>query len=315
METTSVLVALGGNAISPEGEEGNITQQFQHTGESMRAIVRAIRGRFKRLILTHGNGPQVGNIILRSELAMPALYPLPIDTCVSDSEGGMGYMIQQVLHNMLCDEGWTAAVASVLTQTVVGASDPAWQNPTKFVGQFYGEEEAKRLAVERGWQVREDPGRGWRRVVPSPEPLEIVELEAVRALVEAEVFVIAAGGGGIPVVRDEAGHLHGVEAVVDKDLASGLLCGGLGVRTFVILTGVERVAINFRKPGERFLDGMTCDEAHRYLAEGQFPAGSMGPKIEAAVRFVSGGPDRRVLITTPAALSDALEERAGTWIG
>jgi carbamate kinase len=309
----AVLIALGGNAISPEGEEGNIAQQFFHTEESMRAIVSASHGRFDRLVITHGNGPQIGNIVLRSELAAPALYPLPLDTCVSDSEGGMGYMIQQVLHNVLREEQWTAPVVSLLTQTIVSAEDQAWRHPAKFIGSFYSRDEALELAATRGWHVREDSGRGWRRVVPSPEPVSIVELEPIRALVEARVIVIAAGGGGIPVVRDARGRLQGVEAVVDKDLASGLLCADLGIETFVILTGVERVALDYRKPGEREVARMSVAECEKHLAAGQFPAGSMGPKVQAAVRFIRAG-GGRVIITRAAKLAEALEGRSGTEI-
>ena len=291
MRKSAVLIALGGNAITREGEEGTIEQQFRHTEETMRELVRAIEGRYERVVLTHGNGPQVGNIVLRSELASSYVYPLPLDTCVSDSEGGMGYMFQQVLYNILHEKGMPERVVCVLTQVVVDRNDPAWQQPTKPIGRFYSEEEAKRMMEERGWRMREDAGRGWRRVVPSPEPKEIVELEAVRALLEKNFIVIAAGGGGIPVIRDERGLLHGVEAVIDKDLASALLAANLGIGVLVILTGVEKVAVDFRKPTMRLLDSMTVAEAERYLEEGQFPAGSMGPKIRAAIQFLRNGGD------------------------
>lgn len=313
MRHRGILIALGGNAISPEGEEGTIEQQFRHTAESMRAIVLALHGRFSGVVITHGNGPQVGNIVLRSELAAPALYPLPLDTCVSDSEGGMGYMIQQVLHNALREAGSDADVVSVLTQTLVSREDPAWQNPVKYIGRFYTGDEARQLAVERGWKMREDPGRGWRRVVPSPAPVEIIELRAIRALVESGAVVVAAGGGGIPVVRDSMGFLHGVEAVVDKDHASALLCAGLGIGTFVILTGVEHVMLNFRKPGELVLKRVTVSQCEAYLDDGQFPEGSMGPKIRSAIRFLRDG-GSRAIITTAANLASALEGASGTEI-
>jgi carbamate kinase len=309
----SVLVALGGNSISPEGEEGNIEQQFRHTEETMRELVRAVRGRFRHIVITHGNGPQIGNILLRSEVASRHVYPLPLDTCVSDSEGGMGYMIQQVLHNVLCYEGDNRSVVSLLTQTVVDPDDPNWNNPTKYVGQFYSREQAQNLMAEHGWRMREDAGRGWRRVVPSPAPLEIIELDAVRALLERGFIVIAAGGGGIPVIRDAHGRLHGVEAVVDKDLASALLASKLGIGTLVILTGVEKVALDYGRESQRSIDMMTRDEAWRLLADGHFPPGNMGPKIRAAAEFASS-PARRVIITHPARLCDALDGKTGTVI-
>lgn len=313
MRDSAILVALGGNSISPEGEEGNIPQQFHHTEDTMRELVRAVTGRFSRVVITHGNGPQVGNILLRSEYSAPILYPLPLDTCVSDSEGGMGYMIQQVLHNVLRESGLSTPVVSILTQTVVGRDDPAWANPTKFIGQFYEEAEARKLMSERSWHMREDAGRGWRRVVPSPMPVEIVEIDSIRALLEKGICVIAGGGGGIPVVRDDMGRFHGVEAVVDKDLASRILCSALGIGTFVILTGVEKVALDYGKPTQRFIDRMTADEAEGYLAAGQFPAGSMGPKIRAAIDYIRAG-GGQVVISSPSSLSAALSGKTGTVI-
>jgi carbamate kinase len=311
MRQSAILIALGGNAITREGEEGTVEQQFRNTEQTMREIVRGIRGRYQRVVLTHGNGPQVGNIVLRSELASSYIYPLPLDTCVSDSEGGMGYMFQQVLYNILHRQQMAERVVCVLTQVVVDGDDPAWHNPTKPIGRFYSEEEAQKIMAQRGWQMREDAGRGWRRVVSSPRPKEIIEIAAVRALLEDDFIVIAAGGGGIPVVRDEHGCLHGVEAVIDKDLASALLAAGLGIGTFVILTGVEQVALDYRKPTQRFVSRMTVSEAQRYLAEGQFPPGSMGPKIQAAIDFLQAGGDM-VIITSPEKFTEALAGETGT---
>jgi carbamate kinase len=310
-EDSSILVALGGNAISREGEEGNIVQQFQHTEETMREIVRTVYGRYDRIIVTHGNGPQIGNIVQRSELAAATVFPLPLDTCVSDSEGGMGYMIQQVLGNVLRESGVPPHVVCIVTQVVVGIDDPLWQNPTKFIGRFYSKDEADILMAERGWRMREDANRGWRRVVPSPTPQEVVEAEAVSALLDRGIIVIAVGGGGIPVVRDGNGRLHGAEAVIDKDLASSLLCRTLGIGTFVILTGVEKVALDYGKPTQRHLDEMTVEEAEVHLRGGQFPPGSMGPKIQAAIDYLRGG-GKRVIITSPGKLGDALEGKTGT---
>jgi len=313
MRHSAILIALGGNAITREGEEGTVEQQFRNTEQTMRETVRGIHGRYQRVVLTHGNGPQIGNIVLRSELASSLVYPLPLDTCVSDSEGGMGYMFQQVLYNILHQQGKAERVVCVLTQVVVDRDDPAWQNPTKPIGKFYTEQEAQQLITERGWRMRDDAGRGWRRVVPSPEPREIIEISAVRALLEDDFIVIAAGGGGIPVVRDENGCLHGVEAVIDKDLASAMLATQLGIGTFVILTGVEKVAVDFRKPSQRLLDLITVSEARRYLKEGQFPPGSMGPKIQAAINFLEGGGDV-VIITSPDKFTEALAGETGTRI-
>ena len=324
MQKSAILVALGGNAISRSGEEGTIVQQFGHTRETMEEIARGVAGRYRRLLITHGNGPQIGSIILRSELAAPEIYPLPLDTCVSDSEGGMGYMIQQIMQNVLrkwhdepgAKTEWRLrdkCVVCVLTQVRVDPQDPMWSNPTKFIGRFYTMAEADKLKDERKWQMREDSGRGWRRVVPSPDPAEIIEIDAIRALLESGVIVIAAGGGGIPVVRDPDGDIHGVEAVIDKDLASALLARTLGIGTFAILTGVEQVAIDYGKPSQQFLKRLTAAEARRYLSEGQFPAGSMGPKIQAALNYLQDG-GGRVIITSPESFSAALEGNAGTEI-
>lgn len=311
---SSILIALGGNAISPPGEEGNVQQQFAHTEESMQAVVRAVAGKYERVVITHGNGPQVGNILLRSEIAAEGgLYPLPLDTCVSDSEGGMGYMIQQVLHNVLRHRQLNIPVASLLTQTVVDGNDPAWADPTKFIGQFYSLDDAQRLMAERGWRMKQDGSRGWRRVVPSPRPIDIVERRSIQALVDHGVWVIAAGGGGIPVLKDPDGRLLGVEAVVDKDLASALLARLLKFDLLVILTGVDEVMLNYGKPDQHPLRTMTTTQAQQHLREGQFPAGSMAPKIQAAVDFVLDG-GSPVLITSTKAFDLAITGESGTFV-
>lgn len=280
----------------------------------MQAVVSAVAGKYDRVVITHGNGPQVGNILLRSEIAAQGgLYPLPLDTCVSASEGGMGYMIQQVLHNVLRQRGLTIGVASLVTQTVVDGKDPAWANPTKFIGQGYPLQEAQALMAERGWRMKEDTSRGWRRVVPSPAPMDIIELPAIRALLDAGTWVVAAGGGGIPVLLNPQGRLLGVEAVVDKDLASALLARLLGIELLVILTGVDEVMLDFGTPSERTMREVTADEAERYLHEGQFPEGSMGPKIQAAVNFVREG-GKPVLITSTEAFAAAVRGESGTMV-
>jgi carbamate kinase len=313
MSGKSILIALGGNAISREHEEGNIAQQFAHTRETMLELVRAVHGCFDRIVITHGNGPQIGNIVLRSEIAAPVLFPLPLDTCVSDSEGGMGYMIQQVLHNVLVEREICRHVVSVLTQVVVSQDDSHWTNPTKYIGKFYTEEEAEERISERGWRMRRDGDRGWRRVVPSPDPLEVVEIEAIRALLNRGIIVIAAGGGGIPVIREPDGRLRGVEAVVDKDLASSLLCRLLAIDSFVIVTGVDQVALHYGRPGEQFVEQMTVNEAEQYMAAGHFPPGSMGPKIRAAIDYLRAG-GRQVIITSPGKLGRSLQGESGTTI-
>lgn len=280
----------------------------------MQAVVRAVRGKYDRVVITHGNGPQVGNILLRSELAAEGgLYPLPLDTCVSDSEGGMGYMIQQVLHNVLRHHGMEVPVASLLTQTVVDDKDAAWADPTKFIGSGHPIDAAQKLMAERGWRMKEDKARGWRRVVPSPKPIDIVEVPSIRALLDAGAWVIAAGGGGIPVLKDEYGRLHGVEAVVDKDLASALLARLLGIDLLVILTGVDEVMLDFGKPTQRPLRKVCAAEGEAHLRAGQFPAGSMGPKIQAAIDFVRSG-GSPVLITSTEAFEAAVRGESGTLV-
>jgi carbamate kinase len=309
----SFFFAIGGNALSREGEEGNLQQQYAHSRETMCELARVLFAHPSRVIISHGNGPQVGNILFRSEYASTVLYPLTLDVCVSDSEGGMGYMLQQVLHNELARTNISCNVVTIITQVEVAPDDPALKNPTKFIGQFYTEDKAHSLARERGWTMRQDVHRGWRRVVASPRPVRIVEAEVVRSLLNAGIIVIAAGGGGIPVIRRPDGMLSGVEAVVDKDLASALLASTLGIQTLVIITGEEKVCLDFTKPTRRALDRMTAADAVHYQSEGHFPAGSMGPKIEAAVNFLNAGGER-VILTRPGRVYDAIEGRAGTTI-
>lgn len=267
-----------------------------------------------QLVLTHGNGPQVGNILIQNEEAHFAVPPQPLDVCGAESQGMIGYMLQQALGSELARRGAARPIVTMVTQVVVDRNDPAFRHPTKPVGPFYTAERARTLARERGYPMREDAGRGWRRVVPSPQPREIVEMPAIRSLVESGALVIACGGGGIPVWRDpETGALEGVEAVIDKDLAAAVLGLGLGCDTLLILTDVPQVALRYGRPEQIAVPYLTVAEARRHLTAGEFPAGSMGPKVEAAVRFVEGG-GRQAVIASLTEAKPALAGQAGTWV-
>jgi carbamate kinase len=308
----SVLITLGGNAILPALGTGTFEEQCAITRVTMQPIARMIQEGME-LVLSHGNGPIVGNILIRNEAVRDQIPPMPLDVCGADSQGGIGYMMQNLLQNELRRAGIERPVVTLITQIVVDERDPAFRRPTKPIGPFYTEERARQLEREKGWTVVEDAGRGYRRVVPSPQPLEIVEIEAIRRLLKAGAIVIAAGGGGIPVTRQWDRSLHGVEAVIDKDLASSLLARMLGFEALVIITGVEKVALDFKKPGQRELDEVTVEELDRYRNEGHFPAGSMGPKIQAAIEFIRGG-GSRVIITAPEKLWEALAGETGTHV-
>ena len=265
------------------------------------------------LVITHGNGPQVGNLLLQQDMAKEKIPPFPIDVNDAQTQGSLGYFIAQALGNSLKKRGVQRTIASLVTQIIVNPEDQAFKEPTKPVGPFYSEEEGKQLAEEKGWDFVEDSGRGWRRVVPSPQPLDIVEREVLKDLIEKDVIVIAAGGGGIPVATDENDMLYGVEAVIDKDRASALLALEINADELIILTGVDQVCLNFGKENEKRLDRISITEAKQYLESGQFPKGSMGPKIEAAMKFVSKS-GKECLITSMEKLSDALEGKTGTII-
>ncbi|HFB67406.1 MAG TPA: carbamate kinase [Calditrichae bacterium] len=311
-KSKTIVVALGGNAITQPSEEGNIYEQFANTRRSLEGVVELLR-LGHRVIITHGNGPQVGNYLIRVEEARHLVPPLPLGIIVADTEGGMGYMIEQSLLNLCHDHGIPKQIACVVTQVIVNKDDPSIKNPTKFVGPFFKKEQVEKLVRERGWVMKEDRGRGWRRVVPSPRPRAIVEKDVIRLLVEHDVVVIAAGGGGVPVYVAENGWLEGLDAVIDKDLASAVLGAEIGADELMILTGVEKVALHFATPRQRFLDSMTVSEAQRYLAEGHFPPGSMGPKIEAAIWFLTHG-GKRVIITSIEKSLQAAHGKAGTVI-
>jgi carbamate kinase len=305
------VVAIGGNSITKAGERGTIPEQFDNARETASHIAAMIK-RGYGVVVTHGNGPQVGNILLRAEMSCAVLPPLPLATCGADSQGGMGYMIQQVLGNELRARDEDRCVVTLVTQTIVDANDPAFSNPSKPIGPFYTSDEADRKAREQGWKVIEDANRGWRRVVPSPMPRRVVEAEAIKALLDCGCIVIGVGGGGIPVV-EEGGMLHGAEAVIDKDHASRLLANQIGASLFVISTDVEQVSLFYGKPNEKKLPRMTVDEALRYHAEGHFPPGSMGPKVLASVEFIKGGGEE-VIITNPESIERALDGETGTRI-
>ena len=306
------IVALGGNAITVERVEDTIANQFANTRRSLQTIVELARQGYD-LCITHGNGPQVGNALLRVELAHGTAPELPLGICVADTEGGMGYMIEQSLQNRLDKEGVARQVCTIITQMVVDVDDPSVKNPTKFIGQFYTEDEAKRLASERHWMVKADANRGWRRVVPSPIPLTCLEKDVIRKLLDHHYIVIAAGGGGIPVYIDPKLGYEGVDAVIDKDRASAVLGREVGAELFLILTSIDQAAINFGKPNQKALGEVTVSEIQRYYDEGHFPPGSMGPKVEAAIDFVNHG-GRLVIITSLEKASEALAGNAGTRI-
>jgi carbamate kinase len=305
-----VVVALGGNAISPPGSASPIPAQYEATMETAHHLAHLTE---RPLVVTHGNGPQVGNLLLRSDLAAGVLPRLPLDTCVADTQGGMGFMLQQCLDNAFHQAGVRRSTVTVVTRTVVDADDPAFRSPSKPIGNFYAEAEARRRMDRHGWVMREDAGRGWRRVVPSPEPIEIVEQPAIEALLGTGAVVVAAGGGGIPVVRRADGSLAGVEAVVDKDLASALLAANLGAEVLLVLTGVEHVAVDFGRPTQRDLHELRAAELAEHATDGQFAPGSMLPKVQAVLRFLAQG-GHRAVITTPELSEKALAGEIGTQV-
>jgi carbamate kinase len=308
------VVAVGGNSLILDEKHKTVPDQYAAAVETSKHIATMIQDGW-RVVLTHGNGPQVGFILRRSELALHELHPVPLDYCGADSQGAIGYMFQRALHNEFHARGINKQAATVVTQVLVDRDDPAFSNPSKPIGSFMNAEQAARKRAEEGWQMVEDAGRGWRRVVPSPLPKAIVERDAIDALIRAGFVVICSGGGGIPVYADDNGDLVGLEAVIDKDFAGSLLARSIGADLFLISTAVEKVALNFNKPDQAWLDRLTLDEARRFLAEGHFHKGSMGPKIQAAIWFVEGAKgDGEALITNPENLARALEGETGTRI-
>ena len=307
-----VVIAIGGNSLIKDAAHATVYDQYKAAGETSDHIARIV-AEGHRVVITHGNGPQVGFILLRSEMAKEVLHEVPLDTCGADTQGAIGYQIAQTLRNELRRDGLDRRVAAVVTQVVVDAADPGFLDPSKPIGPFYSQENARVYIDQEGWAMKEDAGRGWRRVVASPRPLEIVEETAIRTLLEAGIIVVAAGGGGIPVVRDAEGYLQGVAAVIDKDWASCLLAKNLGAEMFLISTAVDKVALDYGKPEQRELDEITLAEARRYTADGHFAPGSMKPKIEAAIDFLEHG-GKRVIITQPHLLEHAMRGETGTHI-
>lgn len=308
----TILVALGGNAITREMEEGNITQQFANTRRSLIPIIELLRQGYQ-MVITHGNGPQVGNALIRVEESRHLVPPLPLGIIVADLEGGMGYMIEQCLQNKMHDLGVQRRVITVLTQVLADENDPSIQNPSKFVGPFFKSDQVKELEQKRGWTMKEDKGRGYRRVVPSPIPIGIVEKDIIKFLVDQGIVVIAAGGGGIPVYIDHRGWLEGIDGVIDKDLASAVLAKEVGAEKLIIVTGVDKVGLKFGTAEQINLDQLSILEAKKYLAEGEFPKGSMGPKIQAAINFIENGGEE-LIITSIEKTELALNGNAGTRI-
>lgn len=295
-----VVIALGGNAILNKGEKGTYEEQMKNASDTMAVVLDAVKNKNYEVIITHGNGPQVGNIMLQ----MPKV---PMFVCNAMSQGQLGYLIQQSLKNLRQE------ATTMVTQVIVDQNDPAFQNPTKPVGLFYSKEEADKIASDTGFVFQEDAGRGYRRVVPSPEPLGIAEIEAIKELTSRKAIAIVAGGGGIPVVYENNVY-RGIDAVIDKDKTSALLADALETDLLIILTTVEKVSLNFGTEKETKIDKMSLVDAQKYLKEGHFAEGSMKPKIEAAIKFIEKNPKRRALITHQSVLKEALEEKNGTWI-
>lgn len=311
--TQRVLVALGGNAILQRGQKGTAAEQMDNVKNTAYQIVRMIEAGYE-VVVTHGNGPQVGAILIQNELGSRAVPAMPMDVCGSETQGFIGYMFCQSLRNAMIEKGLVGKEpVCLVTQVEVSADDPAFQNPTKPVGPFYSEEEARRRMAETSESWVEDAGRGWRRVVPSPDPRHIVEKDAIKSLIAAGAVVVASGGGGIPVVQNEDRTYTGIEAVIDKDLAGERLAQEVEANVLMILTDVPRVAIDFRGPNERWIENVSIPEMEALEQEGHFKAGSMGPKVKAALRFVKNGGQRSVIARLDEAL-EALEGRAGTQI-
>ena len=312
MKRKIALVAFGGNAILPENSRGLQEEQMRNAQKAARLMINIVRKGYE-LIVVHGNGPQVGNLLIQMEEAVTKIPPFTLEVCDAMTEGSMGFMLEKALVNELRRASIDKEVATLITQVVVDRHDPAFANPTKPIGPFYTKYRAQTLMRSKKWTMIEDAGRGWRKVVPSPRPIDILPKRIIRDLVNSGRIVIAAGGGGIPVIINGNGLFQGVEAVIDKDFAASLLAREIKADLFIILTSIDRVYLNFGQPDQKPIDVMTVEEAKRYLEEGQFPPGSMGPKIQAAIEYIEGGGEE-VLITSANYLRAALIHRAGTRI-
>jgi len=308
-----IVIALGGNALQEAGKPATAESQLEVVEKTSAYIADIIEAGYD-VVIAHGNGPQVGRIVLQNESASQVTPAMPFDVCGAMSQGYIGYHIQQGLSKILRQRGISKQVVTLVTQVVVDKNDPKFRNPSKPIGPFYSKEEADRIAAEKGYVMKEDAGRGYRRVVASPLPVEIVELDAVKALEEAGFVVVTVGGGGIPVVRNEDGTLAGTAAVIDKDLASEKLAEDLDADALVILTAVENVSINYKKPDQKDLSTLSVEDAKKYIAEGQFAPGSMLPKVEAAMKFAQSKADRKCIITSLEKAVDALNGTAGTTV-
>jgi len=312
MKSEIIVVALGGNAITREFEEGNIYQQFANTRRSLEGVID-LAGQGYKIAITHGNGPQVGHYLIRVESTRSLVPPVPLGVIVADLEGGMGYMIGQTMMNKLKEHRINRHVVTILTQVEVKKDDPSILDPTKFVGPYYKKSEVAQLEKERGWNIKKDANRGWRRVVPSPIPLAIIEKEMIKKLVDEGVIVIAAGGGGIPVYYEDDGRLEGVDAVIDKDRASAVLANEIGADELIILTATDYVCLHYGTPNQKAIREISVAELKKYHNEGHFPPGSMGPKVEAAIQFLENG-GKRTIITSIDNTREAVTGTVGTII-
>ena len=309
----TILIALGGNAISREGEEGNIPQQFEHTRESAAHLAKLVAEGWQPII-THGNGPQVGNMLSRVQLAASQIYTIPLHICVADTQAGMGYMITQCWNNAMHERGIKRHSATLITNVEVDPNHPAFSNPDKPVGRYVSELDAKQLEEKFNWLMKRFPKGDYRRVVPSPPPKRILEIELIKRLVSEGELLVVAGGGGIPVAQNDKGEFSGVDCVVDKDRVTALLGIELGIENLMIATGVEKIMLNYRKPDQHGIDQLTIQQARKHLRDGQFPSGTMRPKIESAIHFLENSPAKnpQVTITNLANLHNALQRKTGT---
>ncbi|MER3447623.1 MAG: carbamate kinase [Candidatus Dadabacteria bacterium] len=306
------VVAFGGNALMDFSGKSSYADQLMRT-EKMCSEILSLFDLGYQVAITHGNGPQVGNLLMQQESLADTIPPMPLHVCDAMTQGQIGYMIEQTLRNTFTKNSIKKSVVALVTQVVVSENDPAFQNPTKFIGPFFNKEESEKLEKERGWQMREDSGRGWRRVVPSPKPVDIVEKEEIGEMIKKDFVVIACGGGGIPVLQDKKGRLKGVAAVIDKDFAAERLASLIGADMLLLVTSVNQVSIFYGTPNQKNLGKMTLKEAKHYLSEGHFPPGSMGPKIEAAIKFLNSG-GKKAIITSLEGIEDSLKGKDGTEI-